>query len=67
MATSVLMSSYQRRCDECRNSYEHVKGAPTGWCPECAKRMLVAVAEPPPADGYHLPYTRPFRRRGGGE
>jgi hypothetical protein len=29
--------------------------------------MLVAVPEPPASGGYHLPYMRSFRRRGGDE
>jgi hypothetical protein len=71
--TSVVRTSYQRRCDECRSFYEHVKGAPTGWCPACAEAMLVAVPEPPPymrsfkRRWYHLPYMRSFRKPGGDE
>jgi hypothetical protein len=65
--TSVVRTSYQRRCDECRSFYEHVKGAPTGWCPACAEAMLVAVPEPPASGGYHLPYMRSFRKPGGDE
>ena len=62
--TSVVTPTYERKCDECRRPYEHVKGAPTGWCPQCAARMLTPASEPPPTSGYHLPYTQPVEHYG---
>jgi hypothetical protein len=58
--TGVGISTYERRCDECRRFYEHITGAATGWCPECAAAMLAVAGLPAPSPGYHLPYVQPL-------
>lgn len=57
--------TYVRRCDECRQEYLHVKGAPTGWCGECVERVneYAMLGAPPLAhDHFHLPLIRAFVR-----
>jgi hypothetical protein len=58
--TGVPISTYERRCDECRRFYGHALGAATGWCPECAASMLAVAGLPAPSPGYHLPYVQPL-------
>lgn len=55
--------TYKRRCDECRQPYQHVKGAPTGFCEDCTERLRkYALVELPAIHGdhYHLPYVQGF-------
>lgn len=56
------MTSYERRCDECRQPYDHVKGAPTGWCPECEEAIQEMSRTVPPlvVDHWHLPLVEEF-------
>jgi hypothetical protein len=63
--TGVGISTYERRCDECRRFYEHITGAATGWCPECAAAMLAVAGLPAPSPGYHLPYVQPLEHGSG--
>jgi ribosomal protein S14 len=56
---------YPRRCDECGEPYEHVKGAPTGFCEPCRERLReYALVELPAlmAGSYHLPFVQGFER-----
>ena len=54
--------TYERRCDECRLPYEHVKGAMTGYCPGCEAAVLESTRDlpPVPVDGFHLPFVQRF-------
>jgi hypothetical protein len=63
--TGVGISTYERRCDECRRFYEHIRGSATGWCPECAAGMLAVARLPAPSPGYHLPYVQPLEHGSG--
>lgn len=56
-------ATYERRCDECRQPYTHVKGACTGYCSECEELIRESSATVPPPlvyDHYHLPMVQAF-------
>lgn len=55
--------TYLRRCDECREEYEHTKGACTGYCQLCEEKIRESSATVPPPlyyDHYHLPLVQQF-------
>ena len=59
--------TYKRRCDECGQTYEHTRGAPTGFCEGCIDRLRkYALVELPAIHDsdhpYHLPYVQEFER-----
>lgn len=50
---SIALDTYWRRCDECRHPYEHVKGAMTGWCPDCHGHLTQIAHDLPPLPHEH--------------